>query len=308
MCRWFRDTYIAGAKVLRQYGLGPLPGVAMMVVLVSRGGFATITARYDRAAIAHEDLFAECLRRGFDEVLALAGDPPPRVVPSSFPDVKDDPRNPGTDRCPTHEREQRQPGRSREMRLPGSVAEVMASPPGPRIGAFFDLDGTLVAGFTAVIPTRERFRSRDMGIGELITMIAAGLDHKLGRLEFESLITKASERLLRPRAQRHPGDRGAAVRPEDREADLSRDAGTGARPWNAATPWSSSSALTIQVDPVAKFLGIENTLTNRFEVDEDDAHRQGDRRSCGAGQGQCGTEVRRRERHRPAGQLLLRRR
>jgi hypothetical protein len=31
------------------------------------------------------------------------------------------------------------------MRLPGSVAEVQASPPGPEIGAFFDLDGTLVA-------------------------------------------------------------------------------------------------------------------------------------------------------------------
>ena len=61
----------------------------------------------------------------------------------------------------------------KNMRLPGSVAEVMASPPGPKIGAFFDLDGTLVAGFTAVILTRERFRSRDMGIGELITMIAA---------------------------------------------------------------------------------------------------------------------------------------
>ena len=80
------DTYIAGAKVLRQYGIGPLPGVAMMVVLVSRGGYATVTTRYDRASIAHEDLFAECLRRGFDEVLALAGDPPPQVVPSSFPD------------------------------------------------------------------------------------------------------------------------------------------------------------------------------------------------------------------------------
>ena len=80
------DTYIAGAKVLRQYGIGPLPGVAMMVVLVSRGGYATVTTRYDRASIAHEDLFAECLRRGFDEVLALAGAPPPQVVPSSFPD------------------------------------------------------------------------------------------------------------------------------------------------------------------------------------------------------------------------------
>lgn len=51
---------------------------------------------------------------------------------------------------------------SRDLRVPGSVAEVMASPAGPRIGAFFDLDGTLVAGFTAVILTQERFRSRDM--------------------------------------------------------------------------------------------------------------------------------------------------
>ncbi|MGV1089374.1 MAG: wax ester/triacylglycerol synthase family O-acyltransferase [Mycobacterium sp.] len=83
------DTFIAGAKVLRQFGIGPLPGVAMMVVLVSRGGFATVTARYDRAAIAHPELFAQCLRQGFDEVLALAGDPQPRVVPASFPDTSD---------------------------------------------------------------------------------------------------------------------------------------------------------------------------------------------------------------------------
>jgi len=84
------DTYIAGAKVLRQYGIGPLPGIAMMVVLVSRGGFATVTARYDRASIAHQDLFAQCLRRGFDEVLALGGDSPPRVVPVSFRDTTDE--------------------------------------------------------------------------------------------------------------------------------------------------------------------------------------------------------------------------
>ena len=80
------DTYIAGAKVLRQYGIGPLPGVAMMAVLISRGGFATITARYDRASIAHPELFAQCLRQGFDEVLALAAGPRPQVVPASFPD------------------------------------------------------------------------------------------------------------------------------------------------------------------------------------------------------------------------------
>ncbi|OBK62045.1 diacylglycerol O-acyltransferase [Mycobacterium colombiense] len=78
------DTYLAGAKVLRQYGIGPLPGVAMMVVLISRGGWCTITVRYDKAAVRNEALFAQCLLDGFDEILALAGDPPPRAVPASF--------------------------------------------------------------------------------------------------------------------------------------------------------------------------------------------------------------------------------
>ncbi|MBS1696039.1 MAG: wax ester/triacylglycerol synthase family O-acyltransferase [Actinobacteria bacterium] len=76
------DTYIAGAKVLRQYGIGPLPGVAMMVVLMSRSGYCTITARYDRASITDPALFARCLLAGFDEVLALGGDG--RAVPASF--------------------------------------------------------------------------------------------------------------------------------------------------------------------------------------------------------------------------------
>lgn len=80
------DTFIAGSQVLRQYGIGPLPGVAIMAVLVSRGGVATITARYDRASIVYPELFAQCLRDGFDEVLALGGEPLARVTPASFPD------------------------------------------------------------------------------------------------------------------------------------------------------------------------------------------------------------------------------
>lgn len=79
---WPGDTFIAGAKILRHYGIGPLPGVAMMVVLISRSGYITVTARYDRAAITDEKLFAECLVAGFDEVLALGGDG--RAEPASF--------------------------------------------------------------------------------------------------------------------------------------------------------------------------------------------------------------------------------
>ncbi|HTQ20175.1 wax ester/triacylglycerol synthase family O-acyltransferase [Mycobacterium sp.] len=78
------DTFLAGAKILRQYGIGPLPGVAMMVVLISRGGWCTITVRYDRASVRNEAMFAKCLLDGFNEILALAGEDAPRAVPASF--------------------------------------------------------------------------------------------------------------------------------------------------------------------------------------------------------------------------------
>lgn len=81
---WPGDTFIAGAKILRHYGIGPLPGVAMMVVLISRSGYITVTTRYDRAAITDDQLFARCLLAGFDEVLALGGDG--HAEPASFSD------------------------------------------------------------------------------------------------------------------------------------------------------------------------------------------------------------------------------
>jgi WS/DGAT/MGAT family acyltransferase len=77
------DTYLAGAKVLRQYGLGPLPGVAMMVVMVSRAGLCTVTARYDLASVTDPALFENCLREGFEEVLTSAGRPAAHVAASA---------------------------------------------------------------------------------------------------------------------------------------------------------------------------------------------------------------------------------
>lgn len=157
-----------------------------------------------------------------------------------------------------------------DMRLPGSVAEIMASPPGPKIGAFFDLDGTLVAGFTAVILTQERLLRRDMGVGELLSMVHAGLNHTLGRIEFEDLIGKAASALAgrliddleeigeRLFVQRIEG----RIYPEMRELVRAHVA-------RGHTVVLSSSALTIQVNPVARFLGITNMLTNKFETTED---------------------------------------
>ena len=170
----------------------------------------------------------------------------------------------------TNEKDAGKPQQAKDLRLPGSVAEIMASPPGPKVGAFFDLDGTLVAGFTAVILTQERLRRRDIGVGELLSMVQGALNHSLGRLEFEDLIGKASmalagrlltdldeigERLFNQRIE-------SRIYPEMRE--LVR-----AHVTRGHTVVLSSSALTIQVNPVARFLGINNTLTNKFETNED---------------------------------------
>ena len=78
------DIYLAGSKVIRQYGLGPLPGVAMMVSLVSLAGVCTVSVRYDRASITDVDLFARCLEEGFDEVLALSGNRSARAIVTSL--------------------------------------------------------------------------------------------------------------------------------------------------------------------------------------------------------------------------------
>lgn len=159
---------------------------------------------------------------------------------------------------------------AQDLRLPGSVAEILASPPGPKIGAFFDLDGTLVAGFTAVILTQERLRRRDMGVGELLSMVQAGLNHTLGRIEFEDLIGKASAalagRLLTDLDE--IGERLFAQRIESRIYPEMREL-VRAHVARGHTVVLSSSALTIQVNPVARFLGITNTLTNKFEINQD---------------------------------------
>ncbi|OBG26933.1 transferase [Mycobacterium sp. E3198] len=162
------------------------------------------------------------------------------------------------------------PKPGQDMRLPGSVAEIMASPPGPKIGAFFDLDGTLVAGFTAVILTQERLLRRDMGVGELLSMVQAGLSHTLGRIEFEDLIAKAAAalagRLLDDLEE--IGERLFVQRIESRIYPEMREL-VRAHVARGHTVVLSSSALTIQVNPVARFLGISNMLTNKFETNED---------------------------------------
>jgi hypothetical protein len=73
-----------------------------------------------------------------------------------------------------------------------AIAEIAASSSGPEVGAFFDLDGTLVDGFTAAVHVGDRIRRRQAGIRELLGVFEAALRYRFGRLEFEHLIMRAA--------------------------------------------------------------------------------------------------------------------
>jgi len=68
-----RRLYLAGARVVGLYPMGPRPGVAAMVTMLSYDENCCVTINFDPEAITDAATFASCLREGFDEVVALAG-------------------------------------------------------------------------------------------------------------------------------------------------------------------------------------------------------------------------------------------
>jgi putative phosphoserine phosphatase/1-acylglycerol-3-phosphate O-acyltransferase len=163
----------------------------------------------------------------------------------------------------------RPPGAAQPPRLPGSVAEVEASPEGPQVGAFFDLDGTLVAGFTVAAVTRDRLRRGEVGAAEFVRMMQLALEYRLGRQQFENIIEGAVHSAKGRLAEdvEEMGERvfeqsiADLIYPEMRE--LVR-----AHQRRGHTVVLSSSALTMQAAPVARHLGIDHVVCNRFVTDE----------------------------------------
>ena len=153
---------------------------------------------------------------------------------------------------------------------PESLAEIGYGPGGARVGAFFDLDGTLVDGFTAIAHAGHRIRQRQAALGEILGILEASVRYRLNRMPFERLLVRAAgylrgdslaeldelgEQLFQNRiAHRvYPHMREVVRRHQER----------------GHTVVMSSSALTIHAEPVARHLGIDHVLCNHFVTDED---------------------------------------
>ncbi|WP_016895419.1 HAD family hydrolase [Mycobacteroides abscessus] len=151
---------------------------------------------------------------------------------------------------------------------PDPVADIALSPVGPQVGAFFDLDGTLVAGFTPTAHARDRMRRRQASVGEVLGVLEATFRYKLGRMEFERLVVRAAGYLrgdslaeLEAVGERIFHQHNASmIYPQMRER-------VRAHQKQGHTVVLSSSALTIHAEPVARHLGIAHVLCNHFDVD-----------------------------------------
>jgi HAD superfamily hydrolase (TIGR01490 family) len=144
--------------------------------------------------------------------------------------------------------------------------DVLSAPPGPEIAAFFDFDGTLIDGYSAVAFLKERAQRGDISPGEAAKLLRTGLDAHAGRADFnhfmrvgvqafrghdERNLARIGERLLR-------GTLGGLLFPEMLEL-------LGAHRRRGHTIVIASSALPFQVEPVARELGIEHILCTRLE-------------------------------------------
>ena len=158
------------------------------------------------------------------------------------------------------------------MNPDGAVArqldEIASCPQGRQVGAFFDLDGTLVSGFTATAHAGHRIHARQASIGEVMGVLEASLRYRLGRMEFERLVVRAAGYLRGDSLDELDalGDDLFRRHIESRVFTQMHDV-VRAHQERGHTVVLSSSALTIHAEPVARFLGIDGVICNHFEID-----------------------------------------
>ena len=150
--------------------------------------------------------------------------------------------------------------------IDGLVAEIAVSPQGPQVGAFFDFDGTLIDGYSAVAYFRDRLRKRDLGTSELLRSLVESVNvevrgrdvHRLVEIGVGALggrsvddVDKMGERLFRKHIAQ-------MIYPEARAL-------IAAHKERGHTVVIASSALSFQVEAAARDLGIDDVLCTRME-------------------------------------------
>ncbi len=147
------------------------------------------------------------------------------------------------------------------------TVHVESMPVGAQTAAFFDFDGTLVAGYSALVFLREQLLRGHLGPDDLLQLVAAMTNLAIGRTSFPEAML-ASVRMFRGVAERSYEQFAQEVF----ATHLSKIIYPEARALVQAhlrkkhTVVIVSSATIYQVEPAAQDLGIEHVLCTRMEV------------------------------------------
>jgi putative phosphoserine phosphatase/1-acylglycerol-3-phosphate O-acyltransferase len=141
------------------------------------------------------------------------------------------------------------------------------APEGRHIGAIFDFDGTLMAGFSATEFLKEQVRRGRMSVTQFVEMLSTVGSFSLGNVGFSGLMTSSAKLLkgIREESYIEFGEEvyknqiARLIYPESRalvRAHLRK----------GHTVAIVSSATPYQVEPAARDLDIENVLCSNLEV------------------------------------------
>lgn len=149
------------------------------------------------------------------------------------------------------------------------IANIEQAPKGPQVGAFFDFDGTLIAGFSATVFLKEQVRRGEVSPQEFLEMLSAVAQFSLGSTGFSGLMTTAAQFMRGIREadyvafgeELYEQQIARRVYPESRAL-------VNAHMERGHTVAIISSATPYQVEPVARDLGIEHVVCSRYAVED----------------------------------------
>lgn len=149
------------------------------------------------------------------------------------------------------------------------ASDALAAPNGAHIGAFFDLDRTLIEGFSAKDFVQERILSRSMSRKEAMAQFFGLIIYAIGNRNFAGLATIGARGIkgIPEKDFQEFGEKvyrkhlANNIYPESRAlVEAHKAKGHTVAIISAATPY--------QVEPVARELGIEHVLCTRMEVQD----------------------------------------
>jgi putative phosphoserine phosphatase/1-acylglycerol-3-phosphate O-acyltransferase len=149
------------------------------------------------------------------------------------------------------------------------VAEIEDLSDGPEIGAFFDFDGTIISGYSAIAFFQEQLKRGHMSPRDVVELISVMASFGIGILGFPALMLAASQFLRGVRE-----DSYAAFGEDVFKSHIARQIYPETRALvethlrKGHTVAIISSATPYQVAPAARSLDIENVLCTRLQVED----------------------------------------